>query len=336
MPTYTSAGADAAGQYDQMFRELIARDPDVQAVIRGVWGDTPVNARPSDTPKNLEHANDQASKQIAQILASKGIELPDRTFVNPRTGALEGHRGWSGLSGLQKAAIIAAAGATGVGALGAMGVLGGTTAAGTAAGGTAASAAPAAAAGTAATGAAAGGGGLMATLPTVLKGGAAIANAVGGAATANRGAAEGAQLQRDSLGLGAANAYENALLNRADLDLKQRDFARTSETDAFQKALRSALALNFSPVARPDGVPTVSFVGKGIGDQGRMAAQTLSDKMLQRLKTGEQFETLPAPERYTPAPAQGASTTEKLMNILGPSLTVASTLSPNIWSKLRF
>jgi hypothetical protein len=135
MPKYKKAGADAAGAYDDEFKKIIQNDPDIQRVIQGVWGDGP---RPSDTPKNLEKQNDQASKQITQILKSKGVNLPDRTFVNPRSGALEGHRGWSGLSGIQKAAIIAAAAATGVGGLAAAGALGGGAAAG-AAGGAAAS-----------------------------------------------------------------------------------------------------------------------------------------------------------------------------------------------------
>jgi hypothetical protein len=130
MPTYTQAGADAAGDphVADAFRQILATDPDIQSVIRSVWGDTPPGQRPSDTPKHLEQANDRASKQIAQILKAKGIDLPDRTFINPRSGALEGHRGWSGLSGIQKAAIIAAAAAATGGTLaatGAFGALGG-------------------------------------------------------------------------------------------------------------------------------------------------------------------------------------------------------------------
>jgi hypothetical protein len=100
MADYSKAGADAARNYDEEFRQLIQNDPDVQRVIQSVWGAGP---RPGDTPKHLEKANDAASKQITQILRSKGINLPDRTFINPRTGSLEGHRGWSGLNGWQKA-----------------------------------------------------------------------------------------------------------------------------------------------------------------------------------------------------------------------------------------
>lgn len=169
MPTHNKAGADAAGAYDDEFRAILQNDPDIQRVIHGVWGDGP---RPGDTPKNLEKANDQASKQITQILKSKGIELPDRTFVNPRTGSIEGHRGWSGLNGWQKAAIIAAAGATGVGA--GMALAGGGAAAGAAGSGaglSVASGVPAGMAGVGATGitaggAAVGGGSTLASMAT--------------------------------------------------------------------------------------------------------------------------------------------------------------------------
>lgn len=147
MPDFTKAGADAAGEYDHYFRQIIENDPDIQAVIQRVWGNTPVSARPSDTPKHLEQANKQASQQITQILRQKGIDLPDRTFVNPRSASLEGHRGWSGLNGWQKAAIIAAAAATGVGGLAAAGALGGGAAAGAAGGSAAAGGAGAGTAG---------------------------------------------------------------------------------------------------------------------------------------------------------------------------------------------
>lgn len=149
-----AAGADAATQMDAAFRAIIDNDPQIQAVIRSVWGNASRDERPSDTPKNLEARNAQASKQITEILRRKGIELPDRTFINPRSGTIEGHRGWSGLNGLQKAAIIAAAAAATGGTLAATGVIGGV--------------APTVGGATAATGggggAAAGGGGTLAAL----------------------------------------------------------------------------------------------------------------------------------------------------------------------------
>jgi hypothetical protein len=125
-----AAGADAADQMDAAFRQIIDNDPEIQAVIRSVWGNTSRDERPSDTPKNLESANERASKRIGDILRRKGIDLPDRTFINPRSGTIEGHRGWAGLNGIQRAAIIAAAAAATGGAFGAAGAFGGAGGAG--------------------------------------------------------------------------------------------------------------------------------------------------------------------------------------------------------------
>lgn len=118
------------------FQNLLQSDPEIQAVIQSVWGNTPVNQRPSNTPKNLEGANDAASKKIAQILASRGVQLPPHSFINPRTASLEGQHGWAGLPTAAKIAIIAGVAATGIGAAGAMGAFGGAATAGSSAGAT--------------------------------------------------------------------------------------------------------------------------------------------------------------------------------------------------------
>lgn len=110
------------------FQQLLANDPQIQAIVKSVWGDTPVNQRPSDTPKELEKANGNASRQIAALLESRGVKLPDRTFINPRTMSLEGARGWAGLPTAAKIAIIGGLAATGIGAAGAMGAFGGAAA----------------------------------------------------------------------------------------------------------------------------------------------------------------------------------------------------------------
>jgi hypothetical protein len=241
MSTYNSAGTSAATDYDQKFRDIIANDPDVQAVIHRVWGNTPASARPSDTPKNLEHANDAASKKITQILARKGITLPDRTFVNPRTGSLEGNRGWAGLSNGAKLAIMAAAAATGVGAAGALGAFGGAaagSAGGAAAGGTAAGTAlptlaattglPAAlgAGGVGAVGAT--GGSMLGSILTNAAANAAITKAKGGSwsdalkSGAIGGAAGGAGVAAGHLGGLAANPAVNGAIKEGSGSLMSR------------------------------------------------------------------------------------------------------------------
>ncbi len=106
-------------QVDQArFHELLANDPEVQAVIRRVWGDGP---RPGDTPKNLEKANHAASQEIGAILKAKGVQLPPHTFINPRSGAIEAEHGWAGLPTGVKIAIIAGGTLATAGALGAFG-----------------------------------------------------------------------------------------------------------------------------------------------------------------------------------------------------------------------
>jgi hypothetical protein len=346
MPTYNQAGADAAGTYDEMFRQIIANDPDVQAVIRRVWGNTPVSARPSDTPKALEKANDAASKEIAQILARKGIPLPDRTFVNPRTASLEGHRGWAGLSGLQKAAIIGAAGAAGGFGLGALGAFGGAGGAGAGGGSAAAGGAgiPATMGGSALAGLGTGGvgTGIGAGVGTAAATGAAgtaglwgrlaqsalSPQGIGAIGSALTGMAKGAeadraqgvnyQLGRDRLGLDAQAQYERDLQSRRNQEMEQRDLASRTGTTAFQNALRASNVSGFQPAARPQGVPTISFVHPTQG--GRDAADAMSREAMLRLMEGEKFDPLPPLQPYalsSPTSMPGQSLLEKILGPLG-------------------
>lgn len=292
------AGADAAAHPDAALMQLIATDPEIRRVIAQVWGSTPVNQRPSDTPHNLEGANHSASQQIAQILQSKGIQLPDRTFINPRSEALEGNRGWAGLSGLQKALIIAATAATGVGAAGALGAFGGAGVAGGAAAG-ASSAAPAVGAGAGAAGLGVTSGlgslagvGATGVLPTALGtaagvGGAAGAGAAGAGSsglmkalqTAGKlgslatGASQGLQagryadanqnLERDRLAGSIYNTQQNAQFNKAQQELQQRQFSLNAPANrAKQTALGDLLAnvqdVNITP---PSGIRMGNITG---------------------------------------------------------------------------
>lgn len=187
-------------QVDQAtFQRLLANDPDVQAVIRRVWGDTPINQRPGNTPKNLEKANDAASKEINRILKAKGVQLPPHTFINPRTSAIEAEHGWAGLPTAAKIAIIAGAATGGIGLAGALGAFGGAAAAG--AGG--------ASAGGAGAGIGAGTAGTLAS--TSLAGSAALPIAAGTSA-ATSGALAGAGLGGAAAG-GATAAGGGGILS---------------------------------------------------------------------------------------------------------------------------
>ena len=357
------AGADAADQFDTYFRQIVANDPDIQAVIRRVWGEGP---RPSDTPKDLERANAQASQEIGQILKRKGIDLPDRTFVNPRSGTIEGHRGWSGLNNWQRAAIIAAAAGTGLAGAAALGAFGGAGAAAGGAAGGAGAITPGVGAGFAATvptaltptlsagtlasmggaGTAAGVGGTAATsagllgrLGGALKTSQGLSTAMRAGGAMASGAAEGAEqdrlagvqygLGRDRLGLDAADQFEDAVQSRGRLDLDQRKFGQDSQNNAFTNAMRAAFVNNYQPAARPAGVPTINFGSAGYSPNERGNAAELERQATLKLLEGEKFDPLPELKPYglsSPTTMPGSSTREKLLGILGIGGTALGSL----------
>lgn len=268
-------GAEAAGdaQVSAAFRKLIAEDPDIQRVIQRVWG---TGQRPSDTPGHLEGANHAASQEIKQILARKGVTLPDRTFINPRSGALEGHRGWSGLSGWQRAAVIAAAAATGVGAGAALGAFGGAAAGAGGAGG-AGSAGAGIGAGTAGGTAGLGAGlGVTAGLPAGMAGVgatgvAAGAGVTGGYAGLGAGATGGmgswlsragdlAPVLSGASQTNAADRFNNAAMNLQQ-DRATADIYGTQQRSVFDRAQTELAQKQFAMQA-----PTTRARQTGIGD----------------------------------------------------------------------
>jgi hypothetical protein len=91
--------------------------------------------------------------------------------------------------------------------------------------------------------------------------------------------------------------------------------------------MRSALALNRQPMARPAGVPTIDFVGAGIGPQGRAAAEAVNAQALGRLQGGgATFDPIAAAPSFaltSSASLPKASTFEKLAGLLGLGLTAA-------------
>jgi len=263
-------------QVDQAtFQQLLANDPDVQAVIQRVWGDGP---RPGDTPKNLEKANHDASQQIAQILKAKGVQLPPHTFINPRTNALEAEHGWAGLPTGVKIAIIAGGALATGGALGAFG--GAAAGAGAGAGGSAAGGAGGLGAGLGAAtaglpagltgagiagtgsmaaglggagaaaglggGAAAGGGGILSTLGKLAgsKGVGAMGDVLG---KQQQGAAQGL-IAESQLGQGqdrnAVDLYQaqnTAQQQQAAQDLQRKQFETTNRSSTARQALLASL-----------------------------------------------------------------------------------------------
>lgn len=137
---------------------------------------------------------------------------------------------------------------------------------------------------------------------------------------------------QDKTRLAADRNYEQALIERAALDLQRREDSRASETDAYRKAMASALALNMRDAAfnRPDGVPNISLGGgarpSAIGAQGREAAEILNRKALENLLAGSNYDELPGLTKSTVTAAPKASV---LDHILGAAGTIGGVLERN-------
>jgi hypothetical protein len=175
------------------------------------------------------------------------------------------------------------------------------------------------------------GGTSMAALPAILGGAGAVVGGMGSAATSNRGQQDVLNISRDQIGLRAREGDENAELQRALLELKQREDARAAEQDAYKNAMRSSLAMNMQDASfsRPAGIPTMSFSGgarpSAIGPQGREAAAMLNNRAMQQVMSG------PAPamqmserQPFQQSEPSKASFWEKLAGPVGMGLTLAS------------
>jgi hypothetical protein len=170
-------------------------------------------------------------------------------------------------------------------------------------------------------------------LPAVLGGAGALIGGMGSAATSNRGEQDRMNLSRDQIALAARGQDENAQLQRALLELRQRDEGRTDMNDAYNNAMRSALAANMKDVSFNRGgfktaVPNLSFSGgarpSALGPQGREAAGTMNNMALQKLMTGPApMQQMSAIEKFQQSEPSRASFWEKLAGPVGMGLNLA-------------
>jgi hypothetical protein len=172
----------------------------------------------------------------------------------------------------------------------------------------------------------------LSLIPTALDAGGAMLSAAGQASASNRGAQTAATLHRDRLGIEAESDYQNSLLKRAELEMKQREMDQAARLDAAKQAILADRMKHWAPAERPSfsgggfKIPTISFT-RGIGEGGMKAVEELERQALIRQLQGETFEALPELTRYQLAELPKASTWEKLANILGPTLNVAGAIS---------
>lgn len=156
------------------------------------------------------------------------------------------------------------------------------------------------------------------------------------AAAQNRGEQTNDLMRRDALKLQAARDLEGQKVDRAKIELERQDSDRTSEADAYKKALKSALAMHMQDVhmARPEGVPNINFSGgarpSAIGDEGRQAAALLNSKALQHLMTGDTHMDMGQATETPLSEMPKASIWEKLAGIGGLGLSTLGAISSHM------
>lgn len=159
-------------------------------------------------------------------------------------------------------------------------------------------------------GGAAAGGGTKAMLANAAKAGLSKYMTPGTVGSVAGGLAAGAEKGRGQENLAnqnTANFLQNesqqreaALMNRGGLDLQQRKFSQDSESNAYKKAMQSALGMNMKDVTlqRPEGIPMFEYQGgarpSAFGAEGKAASEQMNKLAMQKLMSGEKFDTLPA------------------------------------------
>ncbi len=181
------------------------------------------------------------------------------------------------------------------------------------------------------------GGATLSALPAIMGAGGAALSGMAGAAAKNRGEQGDMNLANAQLQTSQAGAAAQNEIQRANLDLERRGDDRTSQTDAYKKALMSALAMNmqdakFSRNGYNSPVANVTFAGgarpSAIGPQGQEAAGLLNRQALLSLMEGPAKHEAPKPYQ-APGAAEipKASFWEKLAGPVGMGLTAISNFS---------
>jgi hypothetical protein len=177
----------------------------------------------------------------------------------------------------------------------------------------------------------AGAGGLLSKIG---KGLGAAAPALSGLAAGTQKGREAENVARQDEGLfklrEARNA-EDALQERAGLDLKQREFAQGSRKENYDLARRAALGKNMKDVTVggvPKGVTPIKFMGgsrpSAFGAEGRAASDEMYRQAMAGLMGGEKFDKMPAIERIGAPEFKGAGVME---NILGAGAMAGSAIN---------
>jgi hypothetical protein len=163
----------------------------------------------------------------------------------------------------------------------------------------------------------------------------AIAGGMSKAGAQNTSAQNANNFSADQLRLAGQGQNENAQEARAQLELQQQAADRTAQSDAYTKALRSALALHQGDVSlnRPQGVSNVSFSGSPrpsmLGPEGHEAAALLNNQALQSLMNGPKHTALaPLAPAFQPTPIKGVGLGTNILGATGLGLSAIGAAMP--------
>jgi hypothetical protein len=157
-----------------------------------------------------------------------------------------------------------------------------------------------------------------------IKIGSALGKLFGGGAkqqSSDRQGKDTVNTQRDRNAIEAMSEREQALIARAALELKQREFDAASRESGYRQSLRSQYLQNWTPAQRPNGIQMIHGGFNTVSDASRQTAKEMERQATLRLLNGEHFDALPAMQNYIPSPMSTPSTWEKLSGILGLGLT---------------
>lgn len=130
-------------------------------------------------------------------------------------------------------------------------------------------------------------------------------------------------MTQDALRLQAARDLENAMMNRAELELKQKGDKRSSQEDSFRKSILGALTKNMQDGSfnRPEGVPNISLSGgmrpSALGVEGRAAGEELNKQAMLSLLNGEKYADVAGPEKFAPTEMKKGSAIDAILGTVG-------------------
>lgn len=170
-------------------------------------------------------------------------------------------------------------------------------------------------------------------IPSILSAGGQIASGVAGGRAAGRAAEAGINQNQDENRLRAAQMLEQALQNRAQLELQQKQFGLQAPQARAKNSARGDAMANLQDVKINAGprvnIPQISgglrptLLSQNSRDLGaEMSRQALLGQM-----EGDQFTPMPAPNMPQPTPLPQANGLDTFLNILGGVGAGASALN---------